>query len=317
VAAEPSPGPSSISPRALPLCSAGTDAPERLVGAALRQLREGRQMTLEEAAAAPEIRASHSKLSRLERGQSPVQERDLRDLLRLYRATDEQQDHIATLLREGRRSQGKSTISDLTPKWLERLILLEAMAHRITAFERSVIPGLLQTRHYAQVLVASELEAEKAPHDDVTVNWHVRQRRWRWEAFEKRTDCELEVIIGEAALLQVVGGYEVMFQQMRHLSEVALGPRVIVRILPLDGGSLMAPRLPVTHLEYNDGGPKQLLYFETVVKAEYVNKQAHLDRIRERLLHARDGALTRVQSLEMLDRYTERYRKRLDEGPEA
>lgn len=312
VSAEPSHGPSSIAAVPGRVQRAGAGAPDRLIGAALRQLRQERGMTLEEVADAQEIRASYSKLSRVELGRSPLKERDLRDLLRHYRASSERQDAIAGLLRDVRLARGESTVSDLTPKWLERLLLLEGNARRITAFEPSVVPGLLQTCDYARVLVRSELEAEKDAHDQVTVDSHVRQRRCRATSFEQRTDCELEVIIGEAALLQVVGGYSVMHEQMEHLREAADGLRVILRIHPLDGGTLLAPRLPLTHLEYNDGGPRELVYFETALKAEYIVAQAHVERIRERLLHAKGSALNRIQSREMLARYSTKYKEQMD-----
>ncbi|MFF5718156.1 helix-turn-helix domain-containing protein [Streptomyces buecherae] len=297
--------------------SAAAEGPNRLLGAALRQLRLERGMTLEEVADAQEISASAAKLSRLERGQSPVKERDLRDLLRHYRASAEQQEHVAGLFRAIREAHGRATISDLTPKWLERLILLEENARSITTFERNVVPGLLQTPAYARVLVRSELEAEKAAHDEVIVNWHVRHRLWRWEAFEQRTEGDLEVIIGEAALCQVVGDRAVMHEQMKRLREVAGGPRVILRVHPFVGGSLRAPRQPVTHLVYDDGGPRELVYFETIDKAVYLTSQAHVEGTRERLLYARGGALTRRQSQKMLDDYVEKYAEPRDGSGEA
>ncbi|MBB5938549.1 helix-turn-helix domain-containing protein [Streptomyces zagrosensis] len=309
MSAEPTRDPSSV-PAVTALSQ--TESPDRLIGAALRQLRLEREMTLQEVAAAQEISVSYSKLCRMETGKSPVKERDLRDLLRHYRAPRERQDMIAGLLREDRRTRGEKTISDLTPQWLERLILLEDSARRITAFERNVVPGLLQTREYARELVHSELKAEGAAHDEVTVDSHVRQRLWRWDSFEQRADCELEVIIGEASLRQLVGGYAVMREQMERLREVATGPRVILRIHPFDGGSLLAPRLPVTHLQFDDGGPQEVVYSETVVKAEYIVSLAHVERTRERLMHAKDGALTRVRSLEMLEHYVEKYQRLMD-----
>src|SRR5262249_47387145 len=57
------------------------------LGAQLRRLREASGLTT--AQAAEVIRATHSKISRLERGRSTPRRRDVADLLSLYGVTDE------------------------------------------------------------------------------------------------------------------------------------------------------------------------------------------------------------------------------------
>src|ERR1017187_7582887 len=59
-----------------------------LLGAQLRRLREAKRISLEEAGNV--IRASHSKISRLETGRVAFKDRDIADLLTLYGVTDEQ-----------------------------------------------------------------------------------------------------------------------------------------------------------------------------------------------------------------------------------
>src|SRR5947208_5090128 len=57
-----------------------------VLGAQLRRLREAKQITCEEAGAA--IRASHSKISRMELGRVRFRQRDVADLLCLYGVHD-------------------------------------------------------------------------------------------------------------------------------------------------------------------------------------------------------------------------------------
>src|SRR5918999_6384147 len=73
---------------------AGPTAVRMLVGAQLRKLREASGLTREEAGYA--IRASHSKISRLELGRTSFKARDVSELLTLYGVTDEAE--RATLL---------------------------------------------------------------------------------------------------------------------------------------------------------------------------------------------------------------------------
>jgi hypothetical protein len=60
-----------------------------LLGAQLRRLREAKGITLEEAG--HKIRASHSKMSRLELGRVGFKDRDVADLLTEYGVHDEQE----------------------------------------------------------------------------------------------------------------------------------------------------------------------------------------------------------------------------------
>ena len=69
--------------------SGGPTALRIMLGAQLRRLREARRITLEDAGYA--IRASGSKMSRLETGRVGFKSRDIADLLTLYGVTDEQE----------------------------------------------------------------------------------------------------------------------------------------------------------------------------------------------------------------------------------
>src|SRR6516225_11909839 len=60
-----------------------------LLGAQLRRLREAKRITLEDAG--KRIRASHSKISRLETGRVGFKDRDIADLLTLYGVFDEEE----------------------------------------------------------------------------------------------------------------------------------------------------------------------------------------------------------------------------------
>src|SRR5215472_1873140 len=67
--------------------SSGPMALRIALGAHLRRLREASHITPAQAGDA--IRATHSKISRLERGRSGAKQRDVADLLTLYGVTDE------------------------------------------------------------------------------------------------------------------------------------------------------------------------------------------------------------------------------------
>src|SRR5256885_15968942 len=79
---------------------AGPTAARMLVGAELRRLRQAAGLSRE--AAGEAIRASDSKISRLELGRTGFKQRDVADLLTLYGVTEEaERQGVLELARQG------------------------------------------------------------------------------------------------------------------------------------------------------------------------------------------------------------------------
>ena len=75
----------------------GTTVLREQLGAQLRQLRLERQISRE--AAGWHIRASESKISRMELGRVPLKERDVVDLLTFYDVDGEERETLLALVR--------------------------------------------------------------------------------------------------------------------------------------------------------------------------------------------------------------------------
>ena len=122
-----------------------------LLGAQLRRLRETRRITLEQAAAV--IRASASKMSRLETGRVGFKDRDITDLLTFYGVSDLQQRNTLRDLARNASTQGWwHDYSDVLPSWFEAYVGLEEAATQIRTYEVQFVPGLLQTQDYARAV---------------------------------------------------------------------------------------------------------------------------------------------------------------------
>src|SRR5271170_775133 len=129
--------------------SGGPTVPRRLLGAQLRRLREERGITLEDAGNV--IRASGSKMSRLETGRVGFKDRDIADLLSFYEVTDEQQRGALRELARNASAHGWwHDYSDVLPAWFEAYVGLEEAATSIRTYEIQFVPGLLQTEDYAR-----------------------------------------------------------------------------------------------------------------------------------------------------------------------
>ena len=121
-----------VRPLTAPPGSGGPTVLRILLGAQLRRLREAKRITLEDAGQV--IRASGSKMSRLETGRVGFKDRDISDLLTLYGVTDtEQRDAIRSLARDASAQGWWHDYSDILPTWFEAYVGLEEAASRIRA----------------------------------------------------------------------------------------------------------------------------------------------------------------------------------------
>jgi len=128
--------------------AAGPSVQRLVLGGHLRRLRERAGFTTEQAAEA--IRASHSKISRMEHGRVSFKERDIADLLTLYGVTSlAERQGLLALAREANTPGWWAGYSDILPNWLEPYFGLEAAASFIRTYELQFVPGLLQTEEYA------------------------------------------------------------------------------------------------------------------------------------------------------------------------
>ena len=115
------------SERALIAARSGPTALRIALGSQLRKLRENSHVTVAEAA--EEIRATHSKISRLERGRSGAKQRDVADLLSLYGVTDEaQREELLDLARQASTPGWWQPYTDVLPSWFELYLGLEKAA---------------------------------------------------------------------------------------------------------------------------------------------------------------------------------------------
>ncbi|MEV7283017.1 helix-turn-helix transcriptional regulator [Streptomyces sp. NPDC093252] len=274
----------------------------RLLGEALRQARRERSLTLQ--AAAPAIRGSASKLSRLERGESPPQDRDVRDLVAFYRLPGEQAHEVLGLLQQAKDNAWWHQYSDVTPNWLRRLIGLEAGATRIYCYENHVVPGLLQTPEYSHALVSNGLPGADPQEIKRRVELRVeRQRILRRTHHRPRVVALLE----EAVLLRPVGGPDVMCGQLDRLLSLSENGGINIRIVPFARSASVAPSYPITHLAFGDGGPSELVYVELIDSAMYLSRAAEIEQYRHVLLNLMGAAARMKESRELLEAARERY----------
>ncbi|MCX5192794.1 helix-turn-helix domain-containing protein [Streptomyces sp. NBC_00249] len=296
------PPPASLAP-VLPLGrEPGRAAAGRVLGQALRGHREDRGLTLREVAAV--IRSSVSKVSRLERGESPPKARDVHDLIRHYGLDQEEIRTIERLLEFAQDCEWYEQYSDVTPGFLRRLIQLEGDAEEICVYENLVIPGILQLPEYAWHMVRAVMPS--AP--DAEIERVVQLRTQRRLRLMEGEAPRLTALLDEGVLKRRCGNARVMREQLTYLLEAGDRAKVNIRILDMTSGYVAAPPYPITHLTFRDGGPGELAYVEHINGANYVTRPRALDDHRNALSNLRVAAASRDRSRAMILEALEAFR---------
>jgi transcriptional regulator with XRE-family HTH domain len=125
----------------------------------------------------------------------------------------------------------------LVAHWLNHYDSLIQGAATVCQVATIAVPGLLQTRGYAD---ASE-RTTHLPASDEEILERVEVRMLRRTVLERSpTPLNYQVLIDESVLRARIGGPAVMAAQLDHLDNQFHAPNIDIRILPCDGRALCA-----------------------------------------------------------------------------
>lgn len=243
-----------------------------LLGAQLRRLRESSGVTRE--GAGWEIRASESKISRMELGRVGFKERDVADLLTLYGVTaPEEREALLKLARDANSPGWWHRYGDVLPSWFQSYLGLEAAAALIRSYEVQFVPGLLQTREYARAVVLLG-HGTAAPAE---IERRVALRMQRQQLLRRENPPLLWAVVDEAALRRPIGGREVMRGQVAALVEATKSPHIRLQVIPFAAGGHAAAGGAFTILRFGDQDLPDIVYIEQLTSALYLDKRDDLD----------------------------------------
>jgi transcriptional regulator with XRE-family HTH domain len=240
----------------------------RLLGAALRRYRENLGYALDEAAAI--LECDRSKISRIETGQRGISAKELRELLTEYGVAADEQAALLAIAHRGMQHGWWQDYRDVLSDAGQDFVIMETAASEILGYEACRVPDLLQTAEYARAVADADTACTGDEQRAHAVE--VKLARQRTVLQERRP--RLELVVGEAALHQAVGGTPVMRPQLTRLAALAAagtakGARgVSLQVLPFTAGAHAAagcgsmailrfadaPGLGVIHLAALSGG---------------------------------------------------------------
>ena len=243
-----------------------------LLGSQLRKLRESRGITRE--AAGYEIRASGSKISRMELGRVSFKERDVADLLTMYGVSDSaERDALIGLARQANNPGWWQHFGDVLPNWFQAYLGLEAAASLIRTYEIQFVPGLLQTPDYARAVIMLGHAGASAEE----INRRVDVRLQRQQILTRPGGPQLWAVIDEAVLRRPIGGIDVMRAQIEALIEASRMPSIRLQIIPFQAGGHAAAGGPFAILRFPEPELPDVVYVEQLTSAIYLDKREDVD----------------------------------------
>lgn len=252
--------------------STSPTAPRVILGGQLRGFREAAGVSMEQAAY--RIRASRSKLSRMETGRVSFKERDVGDLLTLYGVTDDEtRSGVMALVGLANAVGWWDRYDDVLPDWFEPYLGLESESALIRCFELQFVPGLFQTVDYARAVALLGPGAVPGPGLDRRVSLRVK----RQDLLTRPDPPTIWAVLDEGVLRRPVGGRAVMRAQLGRLVEVAALPNVTLQVVPFGRGGHAAAGGSFSMLRFRDPAVPDMVYAEQLASAVYFDKRADID----------------------------------------
>ncbi|WP_157411546.1 helix-turn-helix domain-containing protein [Actinoplanes rectilineatus] len=244
----------------------GGSIARRKLGIELRKLRIANGLTGEQVAS--RFDWSPSKISRIERGQSPTTPRDCRDLLTLYGLSERSQvDTLVQLASVSRSQDWWHRYDDVVHKQFAHILGLEAAASAVLTFEPVVVPGLLQTARYAEGLVLANGPSDNEEH----VRRRVEARMLRQQVLTGPEAPRIHAVIDEAVLHRRVGGTDVMHEQLLHIADASGRPNTTVQVLPFGSGAYMPVQGGFIALRFADTDDGDIVSVELLARTLYID----------------------------------------------
>lgn len=235
-------------------------------------------------------------LLRVEKAQARPQKRTLLALLELYGVKDAavRQDFL-TNLRLSRQLGWLQTFEDALPENYQTFISFESEADKVTTYQQGLVPGLLQTRAYADAVIRGNYPS--LPADDVAQRTEVRLRRQ--ELLVKKEPLHLWAVIDEAVIRRPIGGTAVMREQLERLVDAATMPNVTLQILPYSAGAHPGVLGAFVVMDFPSPDPP-IVYIDTMAGELFIEAEPDVERYRDMYQQLIALALSPAESTKMI-----------------
>ena len=263
-------------------------ARQRELGTRLRGLRNEHNLTVEDVA--ERLLCSATKISRLETGARRPSLRDVRDLCGIYEVDASTSAELMSLAKEARAAGWWTQYDDLN---LDPLIGLEDAATTITCYSMFYMPGLLQTREYAQGII-SIVAPKMDPH---VVQQRVDARLRRQQLLSRDSGPRYNVLLDENVIRRGVGDPELIAAQLEKVLDTINAGRAVVQVIPFSAGAYATANGYFVLLEFEGRADLwPVVYIEGLAGNQYLDRKGDIARYRECIDYLKARALSPQES---------------------
>lgn len=219
----------------------------RVLGAWLRDARQAANLGVRELARTLEI--EHAYISRWETAERIPRPEDVAMLLTAVGVNGSERDRLVSLAKAAVEPNWVALGEPGASEALAALIEFERTAKHFTEWSPAVVPGILQTGDYARAIM---VDAGVPPQE---IDPRVTVRLGRRDVLTRRNAVSFLALVGQEALRQVIGGPEVMADQLRLLLQLSDLPSVTLQVVPTGQGWHPGIAGPFELLEFESGRP--------------------------------------------------------------
>nr|WP_042189817.1 helix-turn-helix transcriptional regulator [Kibdelosporangium sp. MJ126-NF4]CEL18897.1 Putative DNA-binding protein [Kibdelosporangium sp. MJ126-NF4]CTQ95299.1 Putative DNA-binding protein [Kibdelosporangium sp. MJ126-NF4] len=277
--------------------------PRRLLGSELKRLRSLAGLSGAEAAAA--ISKDQSRISKVEDGRANLSADDLATLLDLYGVGKTERKRLLAMGVDARKREPKKrAYVDTLPGSYRRLANFESQASQIIAYERGILPGLLQCDVYIEAVMAAGdgIYWESSYQERVDrVSFRLDRQRMVFQADPPK---DLEFILADDALRTRFGRPQVLRRQIEHVLHLLdEHPHLSVRLLTATAPDNPAPHAGFMLMRFPEAAPP--IGFNSVVygPSTYLDDPADTDVLTRLFDRLREMALGKAESRVVLERF--------------
>jgi len=266
---------------------------KRYVALELRRLRETAGLPRDKVAA--RLRCASSHIAHLEIGRNLPRTAELEVLLGFYGVSDRIPEFLELVDAARRGKDWWLPFKGVIPDWFDLYLGMESSATQIEAYAPAFVPGLFQTRRYAQAVI----RARSPELPDADLGRRIELRMARQDALVRQpSPPSVRCVLDEAVLLRLPPRPEIMAEQLHHLIKLSDLPNVTIQVLPLAAGLHAGFEGPFTILTFPPDllGDPGVVYTDTRFRATYYQDPAEIHAYRNTWTDIRLAALTPDQT---------------------
>ncbi|WP_069772502.1 helix-turn-helix transcriptional regulator [Streptomyces sp. LUP30] len=246
-----------------------------ILGRRLQERRQNAGASLEDAARA--LRVKPLTIRRLEKAEVGLKPLYVEILLDTYGAGRQEIEEFVALAERANEPGWWHPYRDVLPSWFSGYVSLETGARTLRTYEPHYVTGLLQTPRYARGVLGGGFPSDR----DEDLQRRVDLRLRRQSLLERADAPTLWAVLEETVLHRMVGGPEVMREQIDRLLEVSELEHVSVDIVPFTAGAHVGACAPFTYFRFEEPELPDIVYTEILSGAVYLDQRsevaAHLE----------------------------------------